>query len=111
MSCKAEVMPAGETPRVVVTALRAPAPPMLYEDLSGARGTWQNLLKAAQCDLHSARTSATPCLANAMRVLLACAAYGLPPALRPQTLRHTALADAQPATVILTLVTVATLVN
>src|SRR4029450_6976144 len=35
---KAEVMPAGDHPRFVVTSLQAPSPPMLYADLSCARG-------------------------------------------------------------------------
>jgi Transposase DDE domain group 1 len=59
-------------------------------------------------DLHSDRTSATSFLANAMRLLLACAAYVLHHALRTHTLQHTALAQAQPSTVILTLFKVAT---
>ena len=59
--------------------------------------------KAVKNDLHSARTSATTFLANALRLLLACAAYVLHHALRTQTLHHTALAQAQPSTVILTL--------
>ena len=109
--CKAEVMPAGDNPRFVVTSLTAPAPPRLYEDLYCARGTCENMIKAAKCDLHSDRTSDTTFLANAMRLLLACAAYVLHHALRTQTLRHTALAQAQPATVILTLFKVATLVK
>jgi Transposase DDE domain group 1 len=109
--CKAEVMPAGDNPRFVVTSLTAPAPPRLSEDLYCARGTCENMIKAAKCDLHSDRTSDTTFLANAMRLLLACAAYVLHHALRTQTLRHTALAHAQPATVILTLFKVATLVR
>jgi hypothetical protein len=46
-------------------------------------------------------------LANALRLLLACAAYVLHHALRTQTLPHTTLAQAQPSTVILTLFKVA----
>jgi hypothetical protein len=42
-----------------------------------------------------------------MRLLLACATYALHHALRTQTLQHTALAQAQPSTVILTLFKVA----
>jgi hypothetical protein len=109
--CTAEVMPAGDTPRFVVTSLTAPTPPMLYEDFYCARGTCENRIKAAKCDLHSARTAATTFLANAMRLLLACAAYVLHHALRPQTPQHTALAHAQPATVILTRFKVAALVR
>jgi hypothetical protein len=109
--CKAEVMAAGDTPRFVVTSLDAPAPPMLYETLYCARGTCENMSKTVKCALHSDRTSATTCLADAMRLLLTCAAYVLHYALRTQTLQHTALAHAQPSTVILALFKVATLVS
>ncbi len=44
-----------------------------------------------KCDLHSDRTSATTFLANALRLLLSCAAYVLHHALRTHTLAHTAL--------------------
>jgi Transposase DDE domain group 1 len=105
---KAEVMRAGDNPRFVVTSLEAPTPQMLYEDLYCARGNCENDIKAVKNDLHSDRTSATSFLANAMRLLLACAAYVLHHALRTHTLQHTALAQAQPSTVILTLFKVAT---
>jgi hypothetical protein len=105
---KAEVMRAGDNPRFVVTSLEAPTPQMLYEDLYCARGNCENDIKAVKNDLHSDRTSATSCLANAMRLLLACAAYVLHHALRTHTLQHTALAQAQPSTIILTLFKVAT---
>jgi hypothetical protein len=105
---KAEVMAAGDNPRFVVTSLEAPTPQRVYEDLYGARGNCENDIKAVKCDLHSDRTSATTFLANAMRLLLSCAAYVLHHALRTHTLAHTALATAQPATVILTLFKVAT---
>jgi len=59
-------------------------------------------------DLHSDRTSATTFLANAMRLVLTCAAYALHHALRTHTLQHTALAQAQPSTIILTLCKIAT---
>jgi hypothetical protein len=104
---KAEVMAAGDNPRFVVTSLEAPPPQQLYEDLYCARGNCENAIKAVKCDLHSDRTSATTFLANAMRLLLACAAYVLHHALRTHTLAHTALAAAQPSTVILTLFKVA----
>ena len=61
--------------------------------------------------LQSDRTSATTFLANAMRLLLACAAYALHHALRTHTLPHTALAHAQPSTIILTLFKIATQVK
>ena len=105
---KAEVMSAGDNPRFVVTSLDAPTPAMLYEDLYCARGNCENDIKAVKNDLHSDRTSATTFLANAMRLLFACAAYVLHHALRTHTLQHTALAQAQPSTVILTLFKIAT---
>lgn len=105
---KAEVMSAGDTPRFVVTSLNAPGPQMLYEDLYCARGNCENAIKAVKCELHSDRTSATTFLANAMRLLLACAAYVLHHALRTHTLQHTGLANAQPSTGILPLFKVAT---
>src|SRR5262252_9563666 len=105
---KAEVMSAGDNPRFVVTSMDAPTPQMLYEDLYCARGNCENDIKAVKNDLHSDRTSATSFLANAMRLLWACAAYVLHHALRMHTLQHTALAQAQPSTVILTLFKIAT---
>jgi len=105
---KAEVMAAGDNPRFVVTSLAAPPPQRLYEDLYCARGNGEKDIKAVKCDLHSDRTSATTFLANSMRLLLACAAYVLHHALRRHILQHTALAQAQPSTVILTLFKVAT---
>jgi hypothetical protein len=104
---KAEVMASGDNPRFVVTSLAAPTPQGVYEDIYCARGTCENYIKAVKCALHSDRTSATTFLANAMRLLLACAAYVLHHALRTQTLQQTALAQAQPSTVILTLFKVA----
>src|SRR4029434_2017213 len=74
---KAEVMASGDNPRFVVTSLAAPTPQGVYEDIYCARGTCENYIKAVKCDLHSDRTSATTFLANAMRLLLACAAYVL----------------------------------
>ena len=108
---KAEVMSAGDNPRFVVTSLDAPSPQMVYEELYCARGNCENDIKAVQCALHSDRTSDTTFLANAMRLLLACAAYVLHHALRTHTLQHTSLAHAQPSTLILTLCKVATLVK
>src|SRR5678815_2581638 len=105
---KAEVMAAGDNPRFVVTSLAAPPPKQVYEDLYCARRNCENDIKAVKCDLHSDRTSATTFLANALRLLLSCAAYVLHHALRTHTLQHTALAQAQPSTVILTLFKVAT---
>jgi hypothetical protein len=104
---KAEVMAAGDNPRFVVTSLEAPTPQQVYAELYCARGNCENHIKAVKCDLHRGRTSATTFLANAMRFLLSCAAYALHHALRTQTLHQTALAQAQPSTVILTLFKVA----
>jgi hypothetical protein len=104
---KAEVMAAGDNPRFVVTSLEDPSPQQGYEDLYCARGNCENDIKAVKGDLHSARTSATTFLANATRLLLACGAYVLHHALRTHTLAHTALATAQPSTVMLTLFKVA----
>ena len=81
---------------------------MLYEDLSGARGHCENAIKAAKVARHSDRPSATTFRANVMRLGLACAAYALHHALRTHTRQHTALAQAQPSTVILTLFKIAT---
>jgi hypothetical protein len=105
---KAAVMSAGDTPRFVVTSLDAPPPHRLYADLDCARGNGEHDIKAVQHDLRSARTSATTFLAHAMRLIRACAAYALHQALRPHTLQHTALAQAQPSTIILTLFNIAT---
>jgi hypothetical protein len=81
---------------------------MLYEDLYCARGKCENDIRAGQNALHSDRTSATSFLANAMRLLLACAASVLHHAFRTHTLQHTALAQAQPSTILLTLCKIAT---
>jgi hypothetical protein len=88
--------------------MEAPTPPQVYAVLYGARGNCDNAIKAVQCDLHSDRTSATTFLANAMRLRLTCAASILHHALRRHTLPHTALAQAHPSTVIVTLFKVAT---
>ena len=100
-------MAAGDNPRFVVTSLAAPTPQQTYEAIDCARGNCENHSKAVKCDLHSDRTSATTFLANAMRLLLSCAASVLHHALRTSTLQQTPLAQAQPSTVILTLFKVA----
>ena len=101
-------MAAGDNPRFVVTSLVAPTPQRVYEELYCARGHCENAIKAVKCDLHSDRTSATTFLANSLRLLLSCAVYVLHHALRTHTLQQTALAHAQPSTLILTLFKVAT---
>jgi Transposase DDE domain group 1 len=71
---KAAGMSAGDTPRFVVTALDAPTPQRLDEDLYGARGHGANASKAVQVDRRRDRTSAPTSLANATRLVLAWAA-------------------------------------
>ena len=97
---KAEVMALGENPRFVVTSLTAPDPRRVYEELYCARGQSENWIKHLKSDLASDRTSCTTFLANYMRLLQHAAAYVLHQQLRTQALRHTALANAQPSSVI-----------
>lgn len=97
---KAEVMALGENPRFVVTSLKAPDARRVYEELYCARGQAENWIKHLKLDLASDRTSCTTFLANAMRLLQHAAAYVLHQQLRTQALRHTALANAQPSSVI-----------
>ena len=104
-------MRAGDHPRCVVTSREAPTPQRLYADRSGARGHGDNESKAVQHALHRDRTAATSVRANAMRLWLAGAASALPHAWRPHTLQPTALAPAQPATLIRTLLKSATQVK
>jgi len=104
---KAEVRSAGDNPPFVGTSWDAPTPQRLYEDLSCARGNGDHALKAVKGDLRRDRTAATPFLAKATRLGLAWAAYALPHAWRTQTLQPTGLAQAQPATIILTLFKIA----
>lgn len=104
-------MAAGDNPRFVVPSLAAPTPQRVYAELYCARGTCENHIQAVKCALYSDRTAATTCLANAMRLLLSCAAYVLHHALRTQTRQQTALAQVQPSTVMLTLFQVATQVK
>jgi hypothetical protein len=84
-----------------------------FDDVAYGLGTAAapSFLRLFYGDFHSDRTSATTFLANAMRLLLACAAYALHHAWRTHTLQHTALAQAQPATIILTLFKIATQVK
>jgi hypothetical protein len=100
---KAEVMSLADNPRFVVTSLDLPSPEILYKDLYCARGQDENYIKMIKNDLASDRTSDHRFLANHLRLFFACGAYVLHHALRTQTLIHTELANAQPATVILKL--------
>ena len=97
---KAEVMALGENPRFVVTSLEAPEPARVYEELYCARGQAELWIKYLKSDLASDRTSCTTFLANFMRLLEHAAAYVLHQQLRTQALQHTALAYAQPSSVI-----------
>lgn len=97
---KAEVMALGENPRFVVTSLQESTPQRVYEELYCARGQAENWIKQLKSDLASDRTSCTTFLANSMRLLEHAAAYVLHQQLRTQALQHTALANAQPSTVI-----------
>lgn len=104
---KAEVMAVGENPRFVVTSMAAPAPQRVYAELYRGRGQAENLIKQLKSDLASDRTACTTFLANFMRLLEHAAAYVLHQPLRSQALRHTALAHAQPSSVMATLFKIA----
>lgn len=97
---KAEVMALGENSRFVVTSLAGLDAGMLYENIYCARGQTENYIKHLKSDLAADRTSCTSFLANCMRLQLHAAAYVLHQQLRTQALQHTALSQAQPATVI-----------
>jgi hypothetical protein len=97
---KAEIMELGRNPRFVVTSLAALSPDGVYEQLYCGRGQSENFIKHLKTDLASDRTSCTTFLANFMRLIEHAAAYILHQQLRTQALRHTALANAQPSTVI-----------
>jgi hypothetical protein len=78
-------MRAGDNPRLVVTSLDAPTPARRYEELYGAQGNCDNDIKAVKIDRRSDRTAVTTVLANALRLLCACAAYVRHHALRTST--------------------------
>jgi len=104
---KAEVMALGENTRFIVTSLPGLDAGTLYEDIYCARGQSENYIKHLKGDLAADRTSCTSFLANCLRLLLHAAAYIPHQQLRTQALRHTALSQAQPATVISTLFKIA----
>ncbi|MDP2783823.1 MAG: IS1380 family transposase, partial [Sulfurimicrobium sp.] len=110
---KAEVLagsgglPDKDNERFVVTSLRSPSPRTLYSEDYCARGQAENWIKHVKCDLKADRTSASSFLANFGRLLLSAAAYVLHQQLRQLGLRDTALATAQPKTVILKLFKIA----
>lgn len=100
VAMKAEVMALGENTRFIVTSLPGLDAQMLYEDIYCARGQAENFIKHLKTDLACDRTSCTSFMANCMRLLLHASAYVLHQQLRTQALRHTALSQAQPSTVI-----------
>ncbi len=97
---KAEIMSQGENPRFVVTSLERPTPQSVYRLLYCGRGQDENSINHLTQDLCSDRTSDPRFRANTLRLYFACGADVLHHALRTETLRHTELAQAQPATVI-----------
>lgn len=110
---KAEVLPGSsgvpdkDNERFVVTTMRGPSPRTLYQQDYCARGQAENWIKQVKCDLKADRTSASSFLANFARLLLTAAAYVLHQQLRQLGLQGTALAAAQPRTVILSLFKIA----
>lgn len=110
---KAEVLPGSgglpdkDNERFVVTSLRGPAPRTLYQQDYCVRGQAENWIKQVKCDLKSDRTSASSFLSNFARLLLTAGAYVLHQQLRHLGLQGTALATAQPKTVILALFKIA----
>jgi hypothetical protein len=106
-----ETSPAKDNQRYVVTSLAGPSPRTLYQQDYCGRATAELLIKQLKCDLKSDRTSAGSFLANFGRLLLTGAAYVLHQQLRHLGLYNTALATAQPRTVILSLFKIATKVK
>lgn len=100
-------MPGKNNERFVVTSMRGPSPRTLYQQDYCARGQAENWIKQVKSDLKSGRTSASSFLANFGRLLLAASAYVLHQQLRQLGLQGTALATAQPKTVILSLFKIA----
>ncbi len=110
---KAEVLPGSggmpdkDNERFVVTSMRPPSPRTLYQQEYCARGQAEGWIKQVKCDLKSDRTSAQSFIANFGRLLFAAGAYVLHQQLRQLGLQGTALATAQPKTVILQLFKIA----
>lgn len=110
---KAEVLagsngvPDKDNERFVVTSLRGTSPRTLYQQDYCARGQAEGWIKQVKCDLKADRTSALSFLANFARLLLTAGAYVLHQQLRQLGLQGTALATAQPRTVILSLFKIA----
>jgi hypothetical protein len=110
---KAEVLPGSfgapdkDNERFVVTSMCGPSPRALYQQEYCARGQAEGWIKQVKCDLKADRTSASSFIANFGRLLLTAAAYVLHQQLRQLGLQGTALATAQPKTVILSLFKIA----
>lgn len=102
-----DVMSAKDNQRYVVTSLRRASPQALYQQEYCARGQAENLIKQVKVDLKSDRTSASSFLANFARLLFTASAYVLHQQLRHLGLQGTALASAQPRTVMLSLFKIA----
>ena len=109
---KAEVLPRSvgapdkDNERFVVASMRGPSPRTLYQREYCARGQAEGWIKQVKCDLKADRASARSLIANFGRLLFA-AAYVLHQQLRQPGLQGTALATAQPKTVILSLFKIA----
>jgi hypothetical protein len=102
-----DVVSAKDNQRYVVTSLRRASPQALYQQDYCARGQAENLIKQVKVDLKSDRTSASSFLANFARLLFTASAYVLHQQLRHLGLQGTALASAQPRTVMLSLFKIA----
>jgi len=97
---KAEVMDAGDNPRLIVTSIENISPKAAYQELYCARGNDERYIKELKNDLACDRTSNSGFLANCMRLIISCAAYTLIHAMRAETLRGTSMARASATTII-----------
>lgn len=101
---KAEVLPAGDNPRFVVTSLPKEgfagerpgrfAAAALYEKFYCARGDMENRVKEQQLDMFADRTSTHWMASNQLRLWFSAFAHLLISVLRAEVLRGTALARA-----------------
>jgi hypothetical protein len=106
---KAEVLPAGDNPRFIVTNLPPEgfeddqperfAPDACYEQFYCARGNMENRIKEQQLDLFADRTSTRYIQSNQLRLWFATFAYFLIERLRTLALHGTQLAKATAGTV------------
>jgi len=97
---KAEVMDAGDNPRLIVTSIENISPKVAYQELYCARGNDERYIKELKNDLACDRTSNSSFLANCMRLIISCASYTLIHAMRAETLRGTSMARASATTII-----------